>query len=184
MLRSSNSWDDFNSCEPSVNFSNLQNTEVYIVGFSWAFETLRGASRDLGSGAPRLVYQLMVALDLLVAWTDRSETILQLSISQQIYKLIQVAIFRPFSCAMLARIVVHVSLFSCLMAIRDDAMVHASLKQEAVTITNSMSRTVPLEVNAAIRKVNGRLSRKMMLCSALGSGMIWIQNMGERNSWK
>ena len=97
---------------------------------------------------------------------------------------IQVAIFRPFSCAMLARIVVHVSLFSCLMAIRDDATVHASLKQDAVIITNSMSRTVPLAVNAAIRKVNGRVSRKMMLCSALGSGMIWIQNMGERNSWK
>ena len=85
---------------------------------------------------------------------------------------------------MLARIVVHVSLFSCLMAIRDDATVHASLKRDAVIITNSMSRTVPLAVNAAIRKVNGRVSRKMMLCSALGSGMIWIQNMGERNSWK
>ena len=94
MLRSSNSWDDSNSCEPSVNFSNLQNTEVYIVGLSWAFDALRGASCDLGSGAPRLVYQLMVALDLLVAWTDRSETILQLSISQQIYKLLFLGLSR------------------------------------------------------------------------------------------
>ena len=33
-----------------------------------------------------------------------------------------------------------------------------------------MSRTVPLAVNAAIRKVNGRVSRKMML--SLGSWMV------------
>ncbi|CAL1162228.1 unnamed protein product [Cladocopium goreaui] len=52
------------------------------------------------------------------------------------------------------------------MAIRDDATVHASLKQDAVIITNSMSRTVPLAVNAAIRKVNGRVSRKMKALKA------------------
>mmetsp|Transcript_34037 Transcript_34037/g.55873 ORF Transcript_34037/g.55873 Transcript_34037/m.55873 type:complete len:514 (+) Transcript_34037:52-1593(+) len=65
---------------------------------------------------------------------------------------------------MLARIVVHASLFSCLLAIRDDASVHASLKQDS-GIT-SMSRTVPLAVNAAIRKVNGRVSRKMKAIKA------------------
>jgi hypothetical protein len=58
---------------------------------------------------------------------------------------------------MLARIVVHVSLFSCLTAIRDDAALRYGLNTGAAIITDSMAGAVPLAVNSAIRKVNGRV---------------------------
>jgi len=69
---------------------------------------------------------------------------------------------------MLARIVVHVSLFSCLTAIRDDAALRYGLNTGAAIITDSMAGAVPLAVNSAIRKVNGRVSRKMMLSLGVG----------------
>ena len=84
------------------------------------------------------------------------------------YQAHSLLVFRPFSCAMLARIVVHVSLFSCLTAIRDDAALRDGLNTGAAIITDSMAGTVPLAVNSAIRKVNGRVSRKMMLSLGVG----------------
>ena len=78
---------------------------------------------------------------------------------------------------MLARIVVLASLFSCLTAIRDDAALRYGLNTGAALVTDSTARAVPLAVNSAIRKLNGRVSRKMML--SLGSLM--DPEHGERN---
>ena len=70
---------------------------------------------------------------------------------------------------MIARILVQ-SLVTCL-AIRDDLSLHGAYgKAKAVIITDSQAGTVPLAVNAAIRKVNGRVARKLKLGTAENDG--------------
>eukprot|EP00434_Breviolum_minutum_P004090 symbB.v1.2.003603.t1/scaffold202.1/size271277/14 len=63
--------------------------------------------------------------------------------------------------AMIAKMLVQFLLFPCFVhAIREDSIVHR-VGTRAVVITEGTAGTVPVAVNAAIRKVNGRVSRKL-----------------------
>jgi len=62
---------------------------------------------------------------------------------------------------MIAKMLVQFLLFPCFVhAIREDSIVHR-VGTRAVVITEGTAGTVPVAVNAAIRKVNGRVSRKL-----------------------
>jgi len=62
---------------------------------------------------------------------------------------------------MIAKMLVQLLLFPCFVhAVREDSMMH-HVGTRAVVITEGTAGTVPVAVNAAIRKVNGRVSRKL-----------------------
>ena len=82
--------------------------------------------------------------------------------------------------AMIAKMLVQFLLFPCFVhAIREDSIVHR-VGTRAVVITEGTAGTVPVAVNAAIRKVNGRVSRKLSLGSAFCEELTKVKHFKNR----